>query len=109
MDEAQLESAFELEMFRIYREAYDKCKHRATIFHQMLIDHGGRETARRLLSQHGLQYGFEKICERGYCHITMESLVLRVPWRQLFSDKERAVALARLQTYRYAFDHGEVI
>lgn len=109
MDETNLEMHFEKEMYRIYREAYDKCKHRAKIFHDMLIKHGGRETAKRLLSQHGLQYGFEKLCECGCCYITMESLVLREPWRQMFSDKEREVAVARLQTYRYEFDHGEIL
>ena len=38
----------------------------------------------------------------------MEVLILREPWRDLFSDKEREVAIARLQTYSYVFDHGEI-
>ncbi len=65
MDETQLENAFEAEMFRIYREAYEKCKHRAKIFHDMLIKHGGLETAKRLLSQHGCSTDLKKYVKVG--------------------------------------------
>jgi len=50
MENDALESNFEMEMYKIYREAYAKCKHNAHIFHGMLQDHGGAVTAKRLLS-----------------------------------------------------------
>ena len=108
MGEDQLEINFEKEMYRIYRDAFEKCKYRAHIFHGMLQDYGGLLTAKKLLSQHGLQHGFEKLSQLGYAHITMEALVLREPWRQLFTQKEREVAIARLKTFSYQFDHKEV-
>lgn len=109
MEEDLLEAAFEKEMYRVYREAYTKCKYKAHIFHGMLQDYGGLVTAKRLLSQHGLQHGFEQLCQCGCPDITMESLILREPWRKLFSDKEKEVAVARLKTFGYKFDHGEVV
>ncbi|MBU5614470.1 hypothetical protein [Geomonas azotofigens] len=39
----------------------------------------------------------------------MESLVLRDPWWHLFTEKEKEVAVARLKTFKYTFDHGEYI
>ena len=108
MEIDELEVAFEKEMYKIYRDAYAKCRHNAHIFHGMLQDHGGLITAKRLLSQHGLQYGFEKLCECGCPDITMESLILREPWIHLFTGKEKEVAIARLKTFGYEFDHGEI-
>ena len=109
MEDDELIANFEKEMYRIYREAYAKCRHNAHIFHGMLQDHGGIVTAKRLLSQHGLQYGFEKLCEFGCPDITMESLILREPWNSLFTRKEKEVSIARLKTFGYKFDHGELI
>jgi hypothetical protein len=41
MEEDVLEAAFEKEMYKIYRDAYAKCKYNAHIFHGMLQDLGG--------------------------------------------------------------------
>ena len=38
----------------------------------------------------------------------MESLILREPWRLLFTPKEKEVAIARLKIFGYKFDHGEI-
>ena len=75
MEDEKLERDFEKEMYHIYKEAFDKCKYRAQIFHNMLQEYGGLVTAKKLLSQHGLQQGFEKLSQYGYPHLTMESLV----------------------------------
>lgn len=109
MDNDELFSDFEREMYKIYREAYTKCKHNAHIFNGMPQDYGGVVAAKRLLSQHGLQYGFEKLCQRGCPDITMESLILHRPWNRLFTKKKKEVAIARLKTFGYEFDHGEII
>ena len=109
MQVEKLERDFEIEMYRIYKEAFDKCKYRAQIFHNMLQEYGGLVTAKKLLSQHGLQHGFEKLAQSGYPYITMESLVLRDPWRHLFTTKEKEIAVTRLKTFKYAFDHGECL
>lgn len=109
MEDDVVEAGFEKEMYRIYRDAYAKCKYNAHISFNMLEDHGGLVTAKRLLSQHGLQHGFEQLCLCGCPNITMESLILRDPWRHLFTDKEKEVAIARLKTFGYEFDHGEVV
>ena len=47
-------------------------------------------------------------CECGCPDITMESLILREPWRLLFTPKEKEVAIARLKIFGYKFDHGEI-
>lgn len=35
--------------------------------------------------------------------------ILHRPWNRLFTKKEKEVAIARLKTFGYEFDHGEII
>jgi len=62
----------------------------------MVREFGGLQTAKRLLQTPGLQYGFEVLWERGRLDLTMEALVLKPPWNQLFTDEEKEIAIARL-------------
>jgi hypothetical protein len=39
----------------------------------------------------------------------MESLILREPWRDLFSKEELDKAITRLKDLKYPFEHGEIV
>ncbi len=92
---ADLETKFHQEMLRIYDEAV-KLRYHPTRFLQMVEEHGGREAAKRLLAGDTLSSGFVRLFELGRTDLTVESLVLKEPWTQLFTDDELSEAERRL-------------
>ena len=90
-----LESRFHHEMLRIYERAA-VFGYRPTRFKQMVERHGGVEAARRLLKGEKMSDGFARLRKMGMSDISVEALVLREPWRQLFTAAELAQAQRRL-------------
>jgi hypothetical protein len=86
--------AFDEAMMQIYFRAKYEAAYTATRFRQMLLEHGGAETARRLLPQ--MSDGFTQLWQRNRLDLTVESLILEPRWDDLFSDEERDVARRRL-------------
>lgn len=91
-----LENQFHRAMINIYEIALSRCRYRATRFLQMVTEHGGLRAAKRLLHTPGLQYGFEELWKCGCLDITMENLILKSHWNQLFTDEEKDIARQRL-------------
>lgn len=92
------ERAFHRAMKAIYDEAatFD---YRPMTFLRMLSDHGGVETARRLIR--GPTSGFTKLWEHRRLDLSVEALILKPEWHSLFTDEERKLARARLREYGY--------
>ena len=97
----KLEQEFDEEMMNVYRMAKEKCEYNATNFLGMLHDHGGIETAHRLLGGTAPQYGFTKLWECGCLDITVECLVLNSRYQGLFEDHELETARWRLRQFGY--------
>ena len=91
---AKLAHAFDEAMLQIYMRAKNEAGYSATRFYQMLHDHGGVETARRLLPQ--MSEGFTQLWQRNRLDLTVEWLVLEQRWHALFSQAERDTARQRL-------------
>jgi hypothetical protein len=91
---ASLAHAFDEAMLQIYMRAKNEAGYNATRFFQMLHDHGGIETARRLLPQ--MSEGFTQLWQRNRLDLTVEWLVLESRWHGLFSQVERETARRRL-------------
>lgn len=87
--------AFDEAMHQIYVRAKSEVGYTASRFHQMLQEHGGVETAHRLLPD--MSDGFAKLWEKKRLDLTVEFLVLEPRWHSLFTDAEREVARARLR------------
>ena len=90
---------FDQEMQGIYDSALKlKPPYRATYFLQMLGEHGGKGTADRLLATSKPSAGFTELFLRGKqnLRLSVEYLVLREPWRSLFTPEQLAVARKRL-------------
>jgi hypothetical protein len=90
---------FHQEMQAIYDSALKlKPPYRATYFLQMLGEHGGKGTADRLLATSKPSAGFTELFLRGKqnLRLSVEYLVLREPWRMLFTADQLAVARKRL-------------
>lgn len=62
----------------------------------MIHERGGLATARSLLQSQNVSEGFTKLWELGRLDLTVEALVLRSPWSQLFTEGELRIAKARL-------------
>lgn len=90
-----LEAQFHQEMLRIYYEAA-MLRYYPTRFRQMVEEHGGLQAAKLLLAGDVPSSGFERLWELGRPDLTVESLVLREPWRRLFTDEELRTAEQRL-------------
>ncbi len=65
----------------------------------MLLQHGGKETAKKLLSTSNVQTAFTEFYlrwQRDGLKLTVEYLVLQEPWTQLFELSELSTARLRL-------------
>lgn len=89
------------------RGTYESARERgyiATYFLQMLEEHGGLETARRLLGVSEPQAGLFRLWELGLLHESMEAVVLQEKFRSLFTEAEVNEARQRLEKLDY-FKH----
>lgn len=102
---ASLEGEFHRAMLNIYDTAAELDYH-PIVFLQMVHEHGGVETARRLLGTPEAQQGLSTLWERERLDISMEALVVQERWKPLFSDAERQAAWDRLSAYGYDPDSG---
>ena len=95
-----LNDQFHSAMLAIYDAALRlKPTYRATIFLRMVNEHGGKKAADRLLSTVNPSSGFTELYLRGKDNlkISLEYLVLQSPWRELFTEEQRAIARKRLK------------
>ncbi|MCX6034077.1 MAG: hypothetical protein NTV38_03750 [Chloroflexi bacterium] len=73
-----------------------------TYFMQMLSEHGGVETAKRLLSKSELQTGLFELWNLGILHESMEAVIYDNPrFHSLFQATEIAEARRRLEELGY--------
>ena len=54
----------------------------------MLEEHGGKETAKRLLAKQEIQQGLMKLAEMGLLAESMEAVVLKEKYKPLFVGEE---------------------
>lgn len=93
--DADLVRRFDAEMESIYDRA-KAIGYNATRFLIIIREHGGLETAHRLLQSSDISYGFAELWARGRQDLTVESLALRPEFQLLFSIAELDTARARL-------------
>ena len=92
-----VEDRFHRGMADVYQQAKDECDYTATRFLQMLAEQGGLGTARTLLGDSKTSDGFTALRKCGCLHLTVENLVLRSEFQELFTPAERETALNRLK------------
>lgn len=99
----QLENCFHDAMLAIYEGARRlKPPYVATRFLRMVHEHGGRETANRLLATGEPSEGFTQLFLRGKenLKLSVEYVVLQDQWRGLFTEEQLATARKRLSDYK---------
>jgi len=97
-DRKALERRFHNEMVNIHRRAKTEAGYNATRFLQMVQVQGGLATAHELLRHNTVSEGFTALALKQKLDLTVEALVLREPWRQLFTAEELARAELRLRS-----------
>ena len=87
-------------------EAARKRGYVPTYFLQMLAEHGGVETAKRLLAKSEPQTGLFELWQLNLLHESMEAAVLQDKFHSLFTETELAEAHRRLEELGY-FEKGK--
>lgn len=95
------ERAFHRAMVDVYQTAKKEAGYNATRFLQMLSELGGLETARHLLNSDTVSDGFTALWQKKKLDITVEAVVLKPEFSELFTDEERRIAEDRLNQYGY--------
>ena len=98
------EARFESAMVDIYRRAKNEVGYNATYFLRVVQEHGGLAAAKRLLVGDVAQSGLMKLWELSRLELSMEALVVRPEFRDLFSPEEVEMARTRLREYGYNSD-----
>lgn len=96
--------SIEDQLTSVLRGTYETARERgyiATYFLQMLEEHGGLETARRLLAKPEAQQGLFELWDRGLLDISMEAVILQDRFRSLFTEVELSEAHRRLEALNY--------
>jgi hypothetical protein len=99
-DPSQRSRTFDDAMLELYETWKREINYAANRFRQAVEKRGGVETARRLLGRPDVSSGFVKLHQAGRLDLTMEYLILRREFTQLFTFEERGIARQRL------IDHG---
>lgn len=93
---------FDEEMLRIYQRAQSEAHYNATLFLQMLHEHGGLETARILIHKEKVSDGYTALYLRGRLDLTVEAVIHDHPqWHPLFTPEELQICEQRLIDHQY--------
>ena len=95
------EKKFNEEMVRIYKNAKTECNYNAIRFLQMLSEYGGLKTAKILLKIKKIPDGFIELWNCKRLDLSVEALVLKVEYENLFNKAEKEEAIKRLKEYGY--------
>ena len=88
-------------MLNIYKRAFEETGYRASYFHQMVTEQGGYDAAMTLIHSSKPSEGYTALHQLGRLDLTVEALILRPEWLDVFTDQDRLAAYRRLQAYQY--------
>jgi hypothetical protein len=103
---SRIDGEFQEELLNAYTEAKTKYKYNATRFIQMVSEHGGVETARRLLDtgSAAIQTGLYELWKCQRLDLSVEAKVLIPRYAQLFSSALKDTARRRLVDREFDVD-----
>ncbi|WP_366922802.1 hypothetical protein MFMK1_003280 [Metallumcola ferriviriculae] len=96
-----LENKFNEEMKNIYFTAKKELGYNAARFMQLVAQKGGLLAAKQLISKEGGTYGFEVLWENKRLDLSVEALVLKDEFAELFTNAERDICIKRLREFGY--------
>jgi hypothetical protein len=101
-----LEKDFEKAMWELYYATLKEAGYESRALRRMLREHGGKETAQRLIRTTKLSNGYGNLYQLGRLDLTVEALIHDNPrWHPLFSKQE----LKKLQQRLIRFGYGPAL
>ena len=100
-----VELRFHQAMLDVYELAGRQTGYWANYFLRSVRANGGLATARDLLWKSGTSKGFERLKKEGRLDLSMEAVMLRPEFRELFSAEEAARASERLAAHGFQLNH----
>jgi hypothetical protein len=97
------ERAFTGAMLEIFKRTLGETGYRASMFFNMINDQGGLGAAQQLIRATRPSDGYTKLHLLKRLDLTVEAVVLRREWDDLFDDDDRSAAWKRLADYKYEF------
>ena len=76
-------------------------EYNAGYFWQMVCEKGGLQTAKHLIHTEQPSEGFSKLWELKRLDLSVEAHVIKPEYKELFTDAEQQICLARLEEYGY--------
>lgn len=98
---SELERRFHSDMSSLYRRTTSEFGHGAVDFIWMMSDYGAVEAARRLVTAPRPSQSFDYLWARNRLDLTVEALILRLEYRELFDPDVIARARSRLREAGY--------
>ena len=96
-----LEQKFQQAMFDIYYKA-KSIDYTPSYFHQMLVQHGGLQTAKQLINSPNISSGYTKLWGLNRLDLSVEAVVYENPeWHLLFTSEELDKCRKRLSDSGY--------
>lgn len=98
---SDLALSFHKEMINLYRITRPEFDYLASRLLFAVTRHGGINVAKILLHASTLSEGFLMLSECGRLDLTVEAVVIKEPWRRLFTAEELDTAINRLKEHGY--------
>lgn len=96
-----IEKKFNADMHQIYIRTKKELKYNATRFLQLIVEKGGLQAAKQLISKDGGTYGFEILWENKRLDLSVEAHVLKPEYTSLFNEEEKEMCRRRLNDFGY--------
>lgn len=96
-----IENKFNEDMKEIYFIAKRELGYNATRYIQLVSEVGGISAAKQLISKEGGTYGFEVLWENNRLDLSVEALVLKPEYSELFIYEEKEICRKLLKEYGY--------
>lgn len=94
-----LRKEFHRDMIAIYQNAKKECGYNATRFLQMVAAKDGLTVAKSFIQRSQRTDGFTTLWELGRLDLTVEALILKPKYAELFTDEERRQVQELLDQY----------
>jgi hypothetical protein len=94
-----LRKEFHKDMIAIYQNAKKECGYNATRFLQMITAKDGLAVAKSFIQRSQPTDGFTTLWELGRLDLTVEALILKPKYVELFTDEERRRVQELLDRY----------
>lgn len=98
----QIELELFNDMVNIYREADVQCNYKQAGFLQKLQLKGAIVAAKEVINATELTESFTKLMECNRLDLSLEALIAKDKYKELFTAQERKICLKRLKEHGYA-------